>query len=88
MQYTIELTATEDLALSYVAADQQEWLDNAAKERTRIAIEEIVQLAVTKCMDTNTQVPSTREQLVALAFEQGWVKTAAQRNAEAQLPGA
>ena len=83
MEYTIELTATEDLALSYVAADQQDWIENAVKNRTRIAIEELMQLAVTKCMDTGTPVPSTRDALIALAFEQGWVKTAAQRNAEA-----
>ena len=64
------------------------WIDNAVKTRARIAIEEIVQLAVTKCMDTGTQVPATREELVALAFAQGWVKSAAQRNAEVQTPGA
>lgn len=88
MQYTIELTTTEDLALGYVAADQQDWIDNAAKSRARIAIEEIVQIAVTKCMDTSTPVPATREELVALAFQQGWVKSGAQRNAELQTPGA
>jgi hypothetical protein len=88
MQYTIELTTTEDLALGYVAADQQDWIDNAVKNRTRIAIEEIVQLAVNKCMDTSIPVPATREETVALAFQQGWVKSAAQRNAETQTPGA
>jgi len=86
MQYTIELTTTEDLALGYVAADQQDWIENAVKNRTRIAIEEIVQLAVTKCMDTGTQVPPTREELVALAFAQGWVVAAAERTQ--QTPGA
>ncbi len=88
MQYTIELTATEDLALGYVAADQQDWIENAVKNRTRIAIEEIVQLAVTKCMDTGTQVPTTRDELVALAFAQGWVTAASETNTDAQTPGA
>jgi hypothetical protein len=79
MQYTIELTEAENLALGYVAATQQDWIDNAVKNRARIAIEEIVQLAVAKCMDTQTQVPSTREALVALAFEKGWVIALADR---------
>lgn len=84
MQYTIELTETEDLALSYVAASQHNWIEHAAKNRARVATEELVQLAVTKCMDTGTPVPATREELVALAFNRGWVKTAAQRTLEAE----
>jgi hypothetical protein len=30
MDYTITLTEAEDLALQYVAADPQDWIDNAA----------------------------------------------------------
>ena len=85
MQYTIELTETENLALGSVAISQQDWIENFTKDRARIAIEEIVQMAVTKCMDTQTPVPSTREALVALAFEQGWVVALADK---APTPGA
>jgi hypothetical protein len=85
MQYTIELTETENLALGSVALSQQDWIENFTKDRARIAIDEIVQLAVTKCMDTQTQVPSTREALVALAFERGWVVALADK---APTPGA
>ena len=41
MNYTITLTEAEDLALQYVAADPQDWIDNAATNRARIAIDEI-----------------------------------------------
>ena len=83
MNYTITLTTAQDQALSYVAASQQDWIDNAATNRARIAIDEIVALTVQKCLDTGTQVPSSKDDMVTLAFEQGWVKTAAQRNDEA-----
>ena len=82
VNYTITLTEAENKALSYAALAQQEWIDNAVHERCRIAIEEIVALTVKKCLETNTAIPGTKDAMVDLAFEQGWVKTAAQRQAE------
>jgi len=84
MAYTITLSAAEDKALSYAALSQQDWIDNAVHERCRIAIDEIVQITVAKCLETGTQVPGSKEAMVDLAFEQGWVKTAAERQAEAE----
>jgi len=83
MNYTITLTEAEDKALSYAAASQQEWIDNAVHERCRIAIDEIVQLAVAKCLESNIQIPGSKEEIVALAFTQKWVKSATERNVEA-----
>lgn len=82
--YTITLTDAENKALSAIAVAQQDWIDNAVHDRCRIAIEEIVSLAVQKCLETNTAIPGSKDAMVDLAFEQGWVKTAAQRNAEAE----
>ena len=82
MNYTITLTTAQDQALSYVAASQQDWIDNAATNRARIAIDEIVAITVQKCLDTDTAIPGSKDAMVTLAFEQGWVKTAAQRNEE------
>ena len=84
MNYTVTLTTAQDQALSYVAASQQDWIDNAVTERARIAIDEIVALTVQKCLDTDTAIPGSKDAMVTLAFEQGWVKTAAQRNADAE----
>jgi hypothetical protein len=80
--YTTTLTEAEDKALSYAALSQDDWIQNAAHERCRIAIEEIVALTVQKCLETNTAIPGTKDAMVELAFTQGWVKTAAQRQAE------
>ena len=88
MNYTITLTAAEDAALSYAAFSQDDWIQNAVHERCRIAIDEIVALTVQKCLDNGVQLPGTKDAIVALAFERGWVKTAAQRQAEAEAEAA
>jgi hypothetical protein len=86
--YTITLSAAEDKALSYAAFSQTDWIDNAVHERCRIAIDEIVQITVQKCLEAGTQIPASKEAMVDLAFEQGWVKTAAERQAEAEAAAA
>ena len=88
MNYTITISAAEDAALSHVALSQNDWIQNAVHERCRLAIEEIVQVTVQKCLQTGTQIPGSKDEMVALAFAQGWVKTAAQRKAEAEAEAA
>lgn len=85
MTITIELTETEYKAMQYAALSVQDWADNALTNRARIAIDEIVQLTVQKCLETSTQIPGTKEEMVQLAFDNEWVKTAEQRNTEAVL---
>lgn len=81
---TVTLTDTQYKGLEYAAASPQDWADNAVTERARIANDEIVQLYTNRALDEGVQIPATRELIVADAFARGWVKTAAQRNAEAQ----
>jgi hypothetical protein len=76
MNYTIELTETEKLALEYVAYDPQEWIENAAKERARIATEVIIKLAVDKFLEAGQTIPGSREEIVAAAYNNGWIQTA------------
>jgi hypothetical protein len=82
MEYTITLTEAEDKALSYVALSQQDWIDNAVHERCRVAIDKIVKICVEKCLETNTQIPGSKNDMVLLAFENGWVKTGVEQNNE------
>ena len=88
MNYQINLTAAEDAALSYVALSQDDWIQNAVHERCRVAIEEIVGIAVQACLQEGIQIPGTKDDIVALAFEKGWVKTAAQHQSEAEAAAA
>lgn len=87
-QYTINLSAAEDAALSVAALSQDDWIQNAVHERCRIAIEEVVQVCVAKCLETGTQIPGNKEDMVTLAMAQGWVKTSAQRQAEFEAEAA
>ena len=79
---TVQLTDTQLKGLEYVAMSPQDWADNALTERSRIANDEIVQLAVAYYLDNGIQTPATRDEIVADAFERGIVKTAAVRQAE------
>lgn len=84
MNISIQLSDTQASALTYFAEDGGAWATNAVTERCRVAIDDIVQITVAKCLETNTQIPGSKEEMVTLAFAQGWVKTAAQRKAEAE----
>jgi hypothetical protein len=85
---TIELTDTEFKAMEYAAADVADWADNAVTNRARIAIDEIVQIAVAKYLEAGQTIPGSKDEIVAAAFTNGWVKTAAQRNEEAAAAAA
>jgi len=37
---------------------------------------------VEKCLENNIQIPTSKSDVVKLAFERGWVKSAAQINKE------
>ena len=80
MNYTITLTETEKLAMEYVAYDPQEWVENAFKERARIAIDEIVKIAVDKFLDANQTIPGSKEEIVAAAYSNGWIEKASDRS--------
>ena len=79
MNYTITLTETEKLAMEYVAYDPQTWVENAMKERARIATEEIVKIAVEKFLEANQTIPGSREEIIAAAYANDWIQTAKYR---------
>jgi hypothetical protein len=84
MDYTVTLTEAETKAMEYVAADVQDWIDNAATNRARIAIDEICDLYVKHKLDSNEAITATNKpDMVLAAYEEGLVKTAAERNEEA-----
>lgn len=78
----ISLTDTQYACLEYAAISPQDWGENAVTERARISSEEIVQITVQNCLANGIQVPATREDILAYAFANGVVKTAAMRQAQ------
>lgn len=84
MNITITLTPTQYKGLEYAALSPEDWAINAVTERARIANDEIVKLTTEHCLDNGIQLPTTREAVVTYAFDNDIVKTAAERNAEAE----
>ena len=85
MDIIITLTETEYKAMQYASLSVQDWADNALTNRARIAIDEIVDICVKECLVNSVQIPGTKEDIVALAFTNGYVKTAEERNSETAI---
>jgi aspartyl aminopeptidase len=78
--YTVTLTDAEDKALSVIAISQQEWIDNAVKNRCRISKEEIVASEIKRIRESGGTVSGTDDEIVMAAT----VETAAERNTRLQ----
>ena len=75
--YTITLSDTEDKALGVVAYSQNDWIQNAVKERCRIAVEEIVAAEVQRKLAAGESITGSKDDIVMAAN----VESAAQRQA-------
>lgn len=73
--YTIILSDAEDKALSFVAYDQNEWIQNAVHDRCRIAIEEIVSQEVQRKLAAGEPITGSKDDIVLQAD----IETAAER---------
>jgi hypothetical protein len=78
--YTITLSEAENKALGYVAVSQNDWIQNAIKERCRIAIEEIVASEVQRLLAAGQPITGTKDDIVLAAS----IKSAAVRQEEAE----
>lgn len=76
MDYTITLTDTEKKALEYITVDVDEWITNAAQNRARIAIEEIISLNTAHCNANSIAIAVGADAQVAQAYELGVVTSA------------
>jgi len=72
--YTVTLTDAEDKSLRYVAASAQDWIDNAAKYRARIAKEEIIAKLVAHCNANSIALAVGEDAQVTQAFDLGVVQ--------------
>lgn len=77
MNYTITLSDAEDKALGVVALSQNDWIQNAVKERCRIAIEEIVAAEVQRKLAAGEAITGSKDDIVMAAN----VESAAERQA-------
>jgi hypothetical protein len=75
--YTITLSDAEDKALGVVALSQNDWIQNAVKERCRIAIDEIVNAEVQRKLAAGESITGSKDDIVMAAP----VESAAERQA-------
>ena len=78
MDYTITLTDTENKSMEYAAADVKDWIDNAAKNRARIAKEQIIALNTAHCNANSIAIAVGEDAQVTQAFTLGVVKKASE----------
>jgi hypothetical protein len=67
MEYKIILTEAEQKAMEYVTYDVYEWIENAIKNRARIAIDEIVDLEVERVTSGGGELSGTKSEIVLAA---------------------
>ena len=82
MNYTITLTDTEKKSMDYITTDIDDWITNVAKNRARIAKEEIISLNTAHCNANNIAIAVGEDAQITQAYDLGVVKTQAQRDAE------
>tara|TARA_R100000664_G_C2724849_1_gene117107 strand:- start:54 stop:323 length:270 start_codon:yes stop_codon:yes gene_type:complete len=82
-KYEIELTDTEDKAMTYVVDGTLDWISHAAKNRARKAKDEIIALNIAHCNANGVTIATGEDAQVTQAFDLKVVKTAKERNDEA-----
>ena len=75
--YTITLSDAEDKALGVVTFSQDDWIQNAIKERCRLAMEEIVAAEVQRKLAAGESITGSKDDIVMAAN----VESAAERQA-------
>ena len=82
--YNITLTQTQKRSLEYATKDPFDWIENAALARSDVAKNEIIDILVKHCNANNIQLSVGDSDQVAQAYDLGIIKTAAQRDSDAQ----
>lgn len=75
--YTISLTEAENKALSIIAFDPNEWIQNVVHSRCEHAIEEIVSLEVQRLLSEGKPITGSKDDIVMASV----IPTAAERQA-------
>ena len=74
MDYTITLKDTEKKSMEFIALDVKEWISNAAKERARVAKEEIISINTQHCNANSIAIAVGEDAQVTQAYDLGVIK--------------
>jgi hypothetical protein len=70
--YNVVFTEAEDMAMKSVTYSVDEWIQNACHNRARQAMDTIISRSINKFLNAGIPIPSSREEIVLAAFENGW----------------
>ena len=76
MDYTITVSETERKALEFITRDVDDWITNAATNRARLAVQEIISLNTAYCNANGIAIAVGEAAQVDQAYELGAVQTA------------
>jgi hypothetical protein len=82
MQYTVTYTEAEDMAMQSVTVSVDSWIQNICHQRSKQAMDTIINNSINKFLDAGIPIPSTREEIVLTVFANGWEKTGLAKNTE------
>lgn len=85
--YTITLSAAENKALHVVAMSAQDWIQNAVKERCRLAIEEIVTDEVQRKLAIGESITGSKDDIVLAAPTESAAERQTRMEAESSIIG-
>jgi len=71
MEYTVTLTNAENIAMEFIAADVNEWINNAAKVRANIAITDIQTILLDHCNANSIAMAVGTDAQVQQAYDLG-----------------
>ena len=77
---TVTLTDAESKAMTWVAADTTEWVENAVQVRAAAAIEKITAILVAHCNANNITIATGEAAQIQQAFDLNLIETAVDRN--------
>lgn len=78
MEYKVIFSEAEDMAMKNISYSVDDWIQNVCHQRANKAIDAIVERSLPKFFQAGLQIPSSKEDIVLLAFEKGWEKTSAE----------
>ena len=73
--YTVGITTGEYKALQYVMIDQKEWIENAIKNRAKIASDEIISLYTSFKINKGESITAVgTTNVIQAAYDEGVIK--------------
>jgi hypothetical protein len=86
-KYTITLSDAEDKALGVVSFSQDDWIQNAVKERCRLSIEEIVTAEVQRKLAAGESITGSKDDIVMAADIESTAERQTRMEAESSIIG-